>query len=185
MCARRGSNDWVLASDVEEAIFLETISKRFRQFIEVAHAHDDDPNALDELIKWANETETEVKKMFRTWYAAEVIGKRIPRRVLIPKPRQDRIYRSYAEKFSRHKCEVCGDTRVLNIAHIIPRADGGPDEEWNLMRLCANHHYLFDEHKLTEQEWACINWTSKDPRARDYAMSHHLPFQLHHWGKRS
>ena len=68
-------------------------------------------------------------------------------------------------------CEICGESRVRELCHIIPRAEGGPDEEWNSLSLCKNHHKLFDGNRLTEFEWAVIEWGKKDPRARQYAFS--------------
>jgi len=179
------SEDFVIASEEEETIFLNTISKRFNQFFIAARSQDNDEQSIQDLERWTGDTKRKVIEVFRRWYSLEVKGKRIPSNVTIPKPRQDRIYKSFSKSFKDLSCEICGDTRVLNIAHIIPRSDGGPDEEWNLMRLCANHHYLFDEHKLSQEEWARIDWTSKDKRARKYIESHQLRMQQLAWGVKS
>ncbi len=44
------------------------------------------------------------------------------------------------------KCEMCGyeNYNILQIHHIIPKADGGTDESRNLMILCPNCH--MEEH---------------------------------------
>jgi hypothetical protein len=41
----------------------------------------------------------------------------------------------------RHLCQVpgCG-RRAVHAHHIIPRSQGGTDDEWNLVSLCASHH---------------------------------------------
>jgi hypothetical protein len=42
----------------------------------------------------------------------------------------------------RHQCRVpgCRSSRNLDIHHIIPQAEGGPHELWNLLLLCSGHH---------------------------------------------
>jgi len=41
-----------------------------------------------------------------------------------------------------HRCCVpgCRSARNLDVHHIIPQAQGGPHELWNLMLLCSGHH---------------------------------------------
>lgn len=68
-------------------------------------------------------------------------------------------------------CEVCGDGRIVHLCHIIPRAEGGDDSEGNLISLCASHHYLFDRHHLTKDEWNVINWDNKNMKAKEYALN--------------
>ncbi len=82
---------------------------------------------------------------------------------------------------SSNKCCICGESRVINLAHIIPRAYKGPDEYWNLLVLCANHHYLFDQAQLTQHEWNKINWDSIDPKAREYALTIRLENHKIYW----
>jgi hypothetical protein len=49
-------------------------------------------------------------------------------------------------------CVVCGWTRCLDAAHIIPASKGGTMEILNLVPLCPNHHRLFDTERLTADE---------------------------------
>jgi len=51
-------------------------------------------------------------------------------------------YLQYKEalKESRFKCEVCGETLVVDLHHIIPRSEGGLDDYNNITSLCPNHH---------------------------------------------
>ena len=66
-------------------------------------------------------------------------------------------------------CEICGELRTLDLAHIIAR-NGSPvrwydrAEKDNLLTLCPTHHRLFDENKLSEGEYAKI--AEKVPKAR-------------------
>lgn len=166
----RRKEEHVTASEAEKTIFLDVIDARASEFLDAVSSCDVDSDVLDELRQWTEETRCELRHAFSAWYEENVEGTSIPKELIVPAPRQDRIYRKFAKTFADSACEVCGDTRVLNIAHIIPRHDDGPDEEWNLMRLCADHHYLFDSALLTEEEWNCIDWNSKDTRARAYAM---------------
>src|SRR3972149_5717456 len=53
-------------------------------------------------------------------------------------------------------CEICGNNRITHLSHIIPRNEGGSDAPENLLSLCANNHYLFDNHRLIKEEWDSI-----------------------------
>ncbi|RKY83098.1 hypothetical protein DRQ11_13555 [candidate division KSB1 bacterium] len=182
MVTKKQRRQYIKAGDKEEAIFLRVIDQRIKEFLESISSEECDPTTKKELMNWVNKTKDKLKKAFLDWYTANIKGKDIPKDVVIPTPRQDRIYRKFGVIFSDKTCEVCGDRRVLNIAHIIPREAGGPDEAWNLMRLCANHHYLFDNMQLTEMEWNSIDWKSKDRRAYEYVKAHQLRAQRRFWG---
>ena len=62
-------------------------------------------------------------------------------------------------------CEICGFSRAVDVAHIIPSKIGGPYIEWNCLVLCPNHHRLFDKHLLTDVEYDKI--TDKITKARE------------------
>lgn len=73
-------------------------------------------------------------------------------------------------KFKKNKCcEICGFTRALDTAHIIPAAKGGSYEEYNLLVLCPNHHRLFDQNKLDTTEYSKIK--DKVEKARGYSLA--------------
>jgi len=78
-------------------------------------------------------------------------------------------------------CEICGNPRVPQKCHIIPRNIGGFDEPGNIVVLCANHHWLFDRHKLTSDEWACLKWDLKDIRAKEYALEIRYKMHVMYW----
>lgn len=48
-----------------------------------------------------------------------------------------RIYRR-----DGYRCALCDSTRYLQIHHVIPRGEGGPNTEHNLICLCADCHGL-------------------------------------------
>lgn len=169
------------AGERERAVLLQRISDRFHQFLETAGSSHSANEQLDEVRDWARATQEKVEAAALSWFKSEIEGKRVPEHLQVPKPRQDRVYKKFGVDFSSRSCAVCGDRRVLNIAHIIPRAANGPDEEWNLMRLCANHHYLFDNSKLTRQEWDSIAWGELDSRARDYVNENQYVAHLSYW----
>jgi hypothetical protein len=68
-------------------------------------------------------------------------------------------------------CEICGNNRITHLSHIIPRNEGGNDAHDNLLSLCANHHYLFDNHQLTKEEWDSIKWDKTHASVKEYALS--------------
>jgi len=80
-----------------------------------------------------------------------------------------------------HPCEVCCNTRITHLCHIIPRSEGGDDSPGNLVSLCPNHHYLFDRDKLTQKEWNSIKWKTKAEKSFLYAMNVRLPMHQMYW----
>jgi predicted restriction endonuclease len=52
-------------------------------------------------------------------------------------------------------CEICGEDRIINYAHIIPRGAGGGSNEKNYLYLCPTHNHIFDFDRLSKEE--CVN----------------------------
>jgi len=50
-------------------------------------------------------------------------------------------------------CEICGETRVLDLCHINPKRHGGLTIAENSLVLCPNHHRLFDSSRLSQEEY--------------------------------
>lgn len=50
-------------------------------------------------------------------------------------------------------CRVTGAQPPNDLAHLIPRSEGGPDAEWNLVPLAREPHRLFD---ARDPETCCI-----------------------------
>ncbi len=66
-------------------------------------------------------------------------------------------------------CEVCGENRVVDICHIIPRRIKGTQKIDNVLFLCPSHHRLFDACMLTKEEWDKVLWTRKSRKSQIYA----------------
>lgn len=50
-------------------------------------------------------------------------------------------------------CLICGwDEDTTDVCHIVARKDGGKDELGNIVRLCPNHHRMFDAGKIPQNE---------------------------------
>jgi len=90
---------------------------------------------------------------------------------------------SFIHKFN--PCAVCGQVRVVHQCHIIPRNYGGADKVDNYIMLCANHHHLFDRHKLTSEEWTKIDWSEKSEEVQKYVAKVRLPRQQMFWKYRA
>lgn len=50
------------------------------------------------------------------------------------------------------ECHICGFSRIVEMAHIKPAHQGGTYDLDNIIGLCPNHHHLFDNKRLTEEE---------------------------------
>lgn len=68
-------------------------------------------------------------------------------------------------------CLVCGESRGIQRAHIVPRSAGGK----HVMPLCPNHHWNYDHGLLTKEELKkVISWISKN---HTKAMAHRVSTQ--------
>lgn len=118
------------------------------------------------------------------WYEIYITKRAVP----IPAEKRcsrqimaDLSHRRFAGKFTALPCEICGYDRAPNTAHIIPKAVNGPDDDWNLIHLCANHHYLFDRGLLTLEEWNSIDWDTKGSEAVYFAERVRLKQHKSYW----
>lgn len=50
-----------------------------------------------------------------------------------------------------NRCRWCGTELNLQVHHINYRSQGGPDEDWNLITLCDEHHRLAHSDKKRYQ----------------------------------
>lgn len=53
--------------------------------------------------------------------------------------------KSTRNKFKGFKCLVCQNPEI-DLCHVKSKGSGGPDEEWNLMPLCREHHQ--EQHRV-------------------------------------
>ena len=49
-------------------------------------------------------------------------------------------------------CVICGTNKDLQHHHIIPKAEGGDDHQWNLLTLCFEHHNFIHNIRRTRTE---------------------------------
>jgi hypothetical protein len=80
-------------------------------------------------------------------------------------------------------CVICGETRITHQCHIIPRAHGGKYHRDNLLDMCPLHHHLFDQGRLTKQEWEKLEnaLNGKMEAAIQYTNTIHLRVQKYFW----
>lgn len=70
-------------------------------------------------------------------------------------------------------CQVCGETRALDLAHIKPRRKSGPNDSRNCLVLCATHHRCFDRGTLTVTEFEKIEVKVRAAeKIFDFKLSH-------------
>lgn len=77
-------------------------------------------------------------------------------------------------------CEICGDARAVAVCHIIPRSDGGRDEEDNYFFLCPTHHFCFDHNRLSNAEFGRLSVEKKSAEAATYFREVLTRWQLMH-----
>ena len=76
-------------------------------------------------------------------------------------------------------CEICGENRTINFCHIIHREHGGRYYETNHIYLCPTHHFLFDQARLSRQEFAKIAISDKPEDVVEFFHKiHHTRHQL-------
>lgn len=63
-----------------------------------------------------------------------------------------KIWFAGTNKNKGYSCCICGFDRAVDLAHIVPRRDGGKVEKDNIYILCPNHHRVFDRGLLTTDE---------------------------------
>lgn len=58
---------------------------------------------------------------------------------------------THVKYLDNHKCRSwgCGKNSNIEVHHIIPRSQGGPNKEWNLITLCESCHREITEKKVT------------------------------------
>jgi len=80
-------------------------------------------------------------------------------------------------------CDICGETRITHECHIIPRADAGAYHPDNYFTLCPLHHHLFDNSRLTQDEWNTLSEriNTKMESAIIYFKQVREPMQQNYW----
>lgn len=129
----------------------------------------------NDIIKLRNETVA----LLNSWIGAKKLETKFG--IKIPLNNVPSSIENFLEKQARshhnkyRPCEVCGEKRVTHFCHIIPRSEGGPNDEKNYLYLCPIHHHLFDHHRLNKEEWGKIDFSKKIEGSREYAQKIILP----------
>ena len=79
------------------------------------------------------------------------------------------------------RCVICGENRIVDKCHIIPREHSGSSSMDNLILLCPTHHFLFDHGRLSKDEFMKIDVKDKLNDAREYFSTVRLKEHERQW----
>lgn len=77
--------------------------------------------------------------------------------------RKSNLRKQFFKDTKKAQCQVCGvidHISLFDLDHLIPKAEGGPDEPWNLWSLCLKHHRIksiIEKNFLPSQEKRCYS----------------------------
>lgn len=60
---------------------------------------------------------------------------------------------------SNPACVICGESRAVDLAHIVSAESGGWVADSNIVGLCPTHHRLFDTGELDQEESENLEYT--------------------------
>ena len=100
--------------------------------------------------------------------------------VLTPTPRKEMIW---PKRNPDDRCLVCGEDRIVDKCHLIPREHSGSSSMDNIILLCPTHHFLFDHSGLSEDEFGKIDTTGKAQDSCAYLNDVRLKSHKRHWHK--
>ena len=70
----------------------------------------------------------------------------------------------------QNKCALCGTSENLEHHHVIPKQDGGTDDEANILTLCSEHHAALHGITLTKER---KGWGSPNRIRKGQYANHH------------
>jgi AraC-like DNA-binding protein len=85
-------------------------------------------------------------------------------------PTQKRIV---ARAINATACAICGETRAVDLCHILPRHRGGELIPENTIPLCQTHHHCFDRGTLKGPELSKIRTRLKAAEEDGYKHPHY------------
>jgi len=162
----------------EKYEFTNEIHSIFNDFL---GTHSLDMKINNDIVDLRNH----IKSLISSWIGQKKIEDKFGIKIPIQKSTHsvecflERQARSSLRKYIA--CEVCGEKRISNWCHIIPRSEGGTDNKENYIFLCPTHHHLFDHNRLSECEWKKIDFSKKSEAARAYSKKIRLPLMKKHW----
>ena len=135
--------------------FIERIKETFKEYIQKIDSIHFDMNLHNLIIDLRNEMYLTISEIYqglavRLKYGLDIIPeRREPRKEFF-------IYKSETEP-----CAICGENRIVQKCHVIPKECDGSDSEKNVIYLCPTHHELFDKNLLTKEELEKIKLVNK------------------------
>lgn len=125
------------------------------------------------IVELRNQISLLIDEIFRKIKVKEAHG------IELNKHSKFKIGKSRTSLVMNKACEICGENRTINICHIIPREHGGHNNERNYIYLCPTHHFLFDQARLSSEEFSKILISDKpDDVVEYYNKIHHKRHQL-------
>lgn len=82
--------------------------------------------------------------------------------LMFPKPSRKRD-RELLDRVKLYPCSVCGKNGPNDPSHLRSRGAGGPDEDWNVVSMCRDHHNEWHRKGVTTflkehpSFWALLN----------------------------
>jgi hypothetical protein len=151
-------SSWIpIPSDEDETRPAGITNEEFKEFSE----------KLDKLFVAANiytsELHVKVTSLFREAFLKPAVNRPFKAGTYV------RFGASGFVKDQAVPCEVCGESRLIHMSHIIPRRLRGSNGINNILFLCPTHHRLFDNCMLSREEWEKIDWSRKAKKSQIYA----------------
>lgn len=87
----------------------------------------------------------------------------------------------FVDQSKQQQCVICGEQRVVDSCHIISREDSGSSSEDNMIYLCPNHHFLFDQVRLSKEEFNKINVSDKAEDSIEFFHKAHKTRHQMYW----
>lgn len=84
-------------------------------------------------------------------------------------------------RIEKQKCVICGEQRTVDRCHIIPRENSGSNSENNMIYLCPTHHFLFDQGKLSREEFNKIKIHGKAKDSIEFFNKTHKIKHQKYW----
>lgn len=81
--------------------------------------------------------------------------------------------REVARAINATACVICGETRAVDLCHILPRHRGGELIPENTIALCQTHHHCFDRGHLKGPEVAKIRHILKKAAEKGFTHPHY------------
>lgn len=157
-----------------------SINTLFHNYLDGHDLSMEDNNAIVDL-------RNEVQAIIQSWVGAKKMESKFG--IKLPLDKTGASIESFMAKQSMSynreyvSCEICGEDRISNWCHILPRSEGGADNKDNYLFLCPTHHHLFDHHRLSKEEWSKLDFSKKGEPAQIYIREIKEKLQRGFWNE--